>query len=79
MGTSADASGCTAIFRQVLLNIPNPDSNPNNPPVCTQNKICYVTTASSSVCTFTMWDTTQPVSPLRTITYDLATGEVQAD
>jgi len=72
MEVTATNAGCTAIFRQVLLNIPNPSTGS-----CSET-FCYVASASGSVCTMTLWSNGSPVSPSRTITYDLATGTVQS-
>ncbi|MBP6103618.1 MAG: type II secretion system protein [Gammaproteobacteria bacterium] len=40
---------------------------------------CYKTTASGSVCTYTLQDGLNQASPTRTVTYDLATGTVTAN
>ncbi len=72
MEVTATNAGCTAIFRQVLLNMPNPSTGS-----CSET-FCYVASASGSVCTMTLWNNGSPVSPSHTITYDLATGTVQS-
>ena len=70
--TTAVAAGCVTVWNAVLNNAATISTAAGS---CTDTP-CYLATAASSTCTYTMYSGGSAVSPAHTITYNAATGAV---
>ena len=72
LGTTMTAAGCAAIWTAIL----------NNPPTVSAaacaagTSICYLASAATTTCTYTLYNSGTAVSPATTIAYVSSTGAV---